>query len=130
MFPFQKNPVLSRCMLLDVGCGRARRHLPCMQAASTASAALQSLPPLLPPAVSLPQQPAEVPALPEEVVDSDAAQDEDDMFTERDWENVLRGYTSQHREHDFWIPDSMIEGEGLPSWPLSPCILHASHQCW
>ena len=103
----------------DAGHSHARQHLPCMQAASTAPATLPSPLRLPPPAVSLPlRPPADAPGLPEQVYGGDvgdyeeAASSDEAMFTERDWENVLLGYTSQHVEHDYWIPESMIEGAG------------------
>lgn len=85
-------------VLVRAGRKRAWRQV------QAAPAALQA-----PPCPAL-SRPPEAPALPEE---PGSSSDEDDMFTERDWHNVLRGYTSQHVEHDFPIPDSMIEGEAL-----------------
>jgi hypothetical protein len=74
------------------------------------------------------QRLAEAPALPE--LPGGGGEDEDDsMFTERDWHNVLRGYTSQHAEHDFPIPDIMLEGELLRA--RSCCVLrvHVDRGC-
>lgn len=33
-----------------------------------------------------------------------------DIFTDADWDNLMKGYTSQYVEHDFWVEDSMVEG--------------------
>jgi hypothetical protein len=32
------------------------------------------------------------------------------MFTATDWENLMKGYTSQHFEHEYWVEESAIEG--------------------
>ncbi|BDA40369.1 beta,beta-carotene 15,15'-dioxygenase [Coccomyxa sp. Obi] len=34
----------------------------------------------------------------------------EDSFTDADWDNVIRGYTSQYVERDYWVDTSMIEG--------------------
>ena len=49
---------------------------------------------------------------------------DDSVFTASDWDNLLKGYASQYFEHDFWVDDSMIEGNssGLRHlvWNLNP----------
>ena len=50
--------------------------------------------------------PSQVPAVLERLTSTD-----DNVFTASDWDNVLKGYRSQYIEHDFWVDDSMIEGE-------------------
>ena len=40
---------------------------------------------------------------------------DDSVFTAADWNNVLKGYSSQYVEHDFWVDESMIEGNSLDS---------------
>ena len=40
---------------------------------------------------------------------------DDSVFTAADWSNVLKGYSSQYVEHDFWVDESMIEGSSLDS---------------
>ena len=35
---------------------------------------------------------------------------DDSVFTAADWSNVLKGYSSQYVEHDYWVDESMIEG--------------------
>ena len=45
------------------------------------------------------------------------------MFTDADWDMLMRGYTSQYMEHDFWLDDSMIEGAYL-------CLLNPIRPDW
>ena len=47
---------------------------------------------------------------------------DDSVFTAADWNNVLKGYSSQYVEHDYWVDESMIEGDLLDS----PGILFGS----
>ena len=35
---------------------------------------------------------------------------DDSVFTAGDWNNVLKGYSSQYVEHDYWVDESMING--------------------
>ena len=44
--------------------------------------------------------------------------EQEDIFTDADWNNVIKGYTSQYVERDYWIDASMIEGASM-------CILRA-----
>lgn len=36
--------------------------------------------------------------------------EQEDSFTETDWDNVIQGYTSQYVERDYWVDPSMVEG--------------------
>lgn len=53
----------------------------------------------------------------------DAEDGHSDMFTDADWDMLMRGYTSQYMEHDFWLDDSMIEGAYL-------CLLNPIRPDW
>ena len=51
---------------------------------------------------------------------------DDSVFTAADWSNVLKGYSSQYVEHDYWVDESMIEGTSpaspRPVWSLKSSI--------
>ncbi|CAL8467343.1 g6880 [Coccomyxa elongata] len=36
--------------------------------------------------------------------------EQENLFTEADWDNVIKGYTSQYVERDYWVDASMVEG--------------------
>ncbi len=39
-----------------------------------------------------------------------AISEREELFTDADWDNVIKGYTSQYVERDYWVDASMVEG--------------------
>lgn len=62
----------------------------------------------------LPPESQQLPQQKQQQLKSDAAveagSEQEELFTDTDWDRVIKGYTSQYVERDYWVDACMVEG--------------------